>query len=114
METKLRLSTLSFAAFNLTSALDHGFIDKITFDELYRETESGNLINFMQCHIARMQDHDVTLSNRFIWQRFEEHIHLAKEIIFTCYYNRNETETVLASKLKPAVNAYYPTWVYEI
>ena len=58
METKLRLSTLSFAAFNLTSALDHGLIDKITFHELYRETESGNLINFLK---ERLGDFDWSL-----------------------------------------------------
>ena len=51
---------------------------------------------------------------RFIWQRFKEYIYPAKEIISACYYNRNETETVLAGKLKLAVNDYYPFWIYEI
>jgi hypothetical protein len=36
------------------------------------------------------------------------------ERIFACYYNRNETETVLAGKLKQAVNAYYPSRIYGI
>ena len=47
-------------------------------------------------------------TNRFIWQRFTKNIYPAKEIIFICNYNRNETETVLAGKLKQAVNGYYP------
>jgi hypothetical protein len=52
--------------------------------------------------------------DRFIWQRSKEHINTTKEIIFVCYYNRNETETVLADKLKQAVNGYYPSRIYEI
>jgi len=43
---------------------------------------------------------------RFIWQRSEENIYTAKEIIFTYYYNRNETETVIADQLKQASNDY--------
>ena len=39
---------------------------------------------------------------RSLWQRSEENIYLAKEIIFLCYYNRNETETVVADQLKQA------------
>ena len=46
---------------------------------------------------------------RFIWQRSEENIYPAKEIIFTYYYNRNETETVIADQLKQASNDYYPS-----
>ena len=46
--------------------------------------------SFMLCH------------HRFIWQRSKEHIYPVKEIIFACYYNRNETETVLAGQLKQA------------
>jgi len=58
MKTKLRLSTLSFAAFNLTAALDKGLIHKITFDELYREIENGNLIKFLE---ERLDDYDWSL-----------------------------------------------------
>ena len=50
--------------------------------------------------------------NRFIWQRSKEFIYPAKEIIFVRYYNRNETETLLADKLKQAVNGYYPSRIY--
>jgi hypothetical protein len=53
-------------------------------------------------------------TNRFIWQRSKKYIYPAKEIIFACYYIRNETETVLAGKLKQAVNAYYPSRIYGI
>jgi len=53
-------------------------------------------------------------SNRFIWQRSEEYIYPAKEIIFARYYNRNETETGLAGKLKQASNILYPFRIYEI
>ena len=49
----------------------------------------------------------------FIRQRSGEDINSAKEIIFTCYYNRNETETVLAVKLKQASNILYPSRIYE-
>ncbi|MDD4162789.1 MAG: hypothetical protein PHW87_09975 [Methanothrix sp.] len=35
-------------------------------------------------------------------RKIEQHIYPAKEIIFTCHYNRNETETVLADQLKQA------------
>jgi hypothetical protein len=59
------------------------------------------------------QVHDVTPPSRFIWQRSGKYIYQAKEIIFTCYYNRNETETVLAGKLKQASNAYHPSRIYE-
>jgi hypothetical protein len=48
----------------------------------------------------------------FLWQRCNLHIHPAKEIIFTCYYNRNDTETVLAGKLEETVNDYYPSRTY--
>ena len=58
MKTKLRLSTLSYAAFNLTAAIDEGHIHKITFDELYREIENGNLINFLK---DRLNDCDWSL-----------------------------------------------------
>ena len=46
----------------------------------------------------------LTIGQRFIWQRFKEYIYSAKEIIFICYYNRNETETVVADQLKQASN----------
>ena len=39
---------------------------------------------------------------RFNWQRFNLEIYPAKEIIFVCYYNRNEAETVVADQLKQA------------
>ncbi|GEM_PF-2268474 len=32
----------------------------------------------------------------------KKYIYPANEIIFTCYYNRNETETVVAGQLKQA------------
>ena len=48
-------------------------------------------------------------TDRFIWQRSKEYIYPAKEIIFAYYYNRNETETVLADQLKQASNYYYPS-----
>ena len=51
---------------------------------------------------------------RFIWQRFKEYIYPAKEIISACYYNRNETETVLADQLKQASNILYPSRIYGI
>ena len=53
-------------------------------------------------------------AERCVWQQSDGGIYLAKEIIFACYYNRNETETVLASKLKLAENDYYPSRIYEI
>jgi hypothetical protein len=52
--------------------------------------------------------------NRFTWQRSKEYIYPVKEIIFARYYNRNETETVLADQLKQASNYYYPSRIYEI
>jgi len=48
MPGKLSIFTVTFAARNLTSAIDHGFFDRITFDELYREIENGNLITFLE------------------------------------------------------------------
>ena len=53
-------------------------------------------------------------SDSFIWQRYKEYIYPAKQIIFTCYYNRNETETVVADQLKQASNNYYLSWTYKI
>jgi hypothetical protein len=50
--------------------------------------------------------------NRSIWQRSKEYIYPDKEIIFVCYYNRNETETVLADQLKQALNILYPSRIY--
>ena len=58
--------------------------------------------------------YDVTPLSRCNWQRFREEIYPVKEIIFTCYYNRNETETVLAGQLKQASNTYYPSRIYKI
>ena len=52
--------------------------------------------------------------HRFIWQQSQEYIYPAKEIIFICYYNRNETETVVADQLKQASNNYYPSRIYRI
>jgi hypothetical protein len=52
--------------------------------------------------------------NRFTWQRSKEYIYPVKEIIFARYYNRNETETVVADQLKQASNDYYPSWTYRI
>jgi len=49
---------LSFAAFNLTAALDKGLIHKITFDELYREIDNGTLINFLN---ERLDNYDWSL-----------------------------------------------------
>lgn len=43
-----------------------------------------------------------SLIHCFIWQRSGEYIYPAKEIIFLCYYNRNEAETVVADQLKQA------------
>ena len=65
-----------------------------------KETESASLV--MLYH------------HRCSWQRFKENIYLAKEIIFACYYNRNETETILVDQLKQASNDYYPSWTYRI
>ncbi len=48
MPGKLSIFTVTFAARNLTSAIDHGFFDRITFDELNREIENGNLITFLE------------------------------------------------------------------
>lgn len=55
MSDKLSIFTVTFAARNLTSAIDHGFADKITIDELYKEIESGNLITFLK---ERLNDWD--------------------------------------------------------
>ena len=44
--------------------------------------------------------------NRFTWQRSKEYIYPVKEIIFARYYNRNETETVVADQLKQASSDY--------
>jgi len=52
--------------------------------------------------------------NRFTWQRSNLDIYPAKEIIFACYYNRNETETVVADQLKQASSNYYPSRIYRI
>ena len=51
---------------------------------------------------------------RSLWQRSEENIYIAKGIIFLCYYNRNETETVVADQLKQASNDFYPYRIYRI
>jgi hypothetical protein len=51
-------------------------------------------------------------SDRPLWQRSEMYIYPAKEIISKCYYNRNETETVVADQLKQASNDYYPSRIY--
>jgi len=48
MPDKLNIFTVTFAARNLTSAIDQGFADRITLDELYREIENGNLITFLE------------------------------------------------------------------
>jgi hypothetical protein len=48
------------------------------------------------------------------WQRFADDIYPAEEIIFVSYYNRNETETVVADQLKQAVTGYYPSRINEI
>jgi hypothetical protein len=58
--------------------------------------------------------YDVTLLNRFIWQRSSENIYPAKEIIFVCYYNRNDTETVATDQLTQASSDYYPSRIYRI
>jgi hypothetical protein len=39
-------------------------------------------------------------------------IYSTKEIISVFFYNRNETETVLADQLKQATNVYYPSRIY--
>jgi hypothetical protein len=64
--------------------------------------------------LCREWDYDVTLLNRFIWQRSGKGIYPAKEIIFACYYNRNEPETVVADQLKQASSTYYPSRIYRI
>ena len=46
---------------------------------------------------------------RIIWQRFGKDIYPANEIISRCYYNRNETETVLDGKLEQTASGYYPS-----
>ena len=56
----------------------------------------------------------MTLLNRFIWQRSSENIYPANEIIFVCYYNRNEPETVVADQLKQTSSDYYPSRIYRI
>jgi hypothetical protein len=48
MEQKLRIAPVSSVAFDLITAIDHGFLEEITFDEIYREIESGNLIAFLK------------------------------------------------------------------
>ena len=45
---------------------------------------------------------DLDLSSRYNWQRSVRYIYPANRIILTCYYNRNEPETVLADQLKQA------------
>ena len=35
-------------AFEITSAIDHGFIDAISYDEIYKEIKSGRLITFLK------------------------------------------------------------------
>ena len=56
----------------------------------------------------------VCTTNRFIWQRSEEHIYPSKEIIFIYYYFRNEIETAVADQLKQASSNYYHSWIYRI
>jgi hypothetical protein len=72
METKLRLSTLSIVAFNLVSAIDHGFLEKITFDEIYREIESGNLIAFLKSQLGDSVDLSLVTADTVQGRRFIE------------------------------------------
>lgn len=50
----------------------------------------------------------------FLWQRSEGSIYPDQIIIFICYYNRNEAETVVAGQLKQAPNNYYPSRIYGL
>lgn len=52
MADKLRISTVAWAAFNLNSAIDHGLVDVIAFDEIRKEIENGNLIKFLNERLA--------------------------------------------------------------
>jgi hypothetical protein len=63
METKLRLSSLSAMAFELTSAIDHGFIDEFSFDEIYKEIESGRLIAFLKERLGDAVDLSILEKN---------------------------------------------------
>ena len=55
MTAKLEISTVAWAAFNLTDAIDHGLANSIMFDEIRREIENGNLIAFLN---ERLGDFD--------------------------------------------------------
>jgi hypothetical protein len=48
MENELWLSTLGITAFNIVRAIEQGFLNKITFEEIHREIESGQLIAFLE------------------------------------------------------------------
>ena len=58
MKTNLRLSALTFFGFEINSIIDHGHIDSITFDDVYRELAQANLIQFLQSKFSR----DIDLS----------------------------------------------------
>ena len=47
MTAKLRVSSVAWAAFNLTSSLDHGPVVQITIDEIRKEIKDGSLIAFL-------------------------------------------------------------------
>lgn len=57
---------------------------------------------------------DIQTFNCILWQRSNSDIYPAREIIFTCYYSRNETETVVSDQLKQASNDYYPSRTHRI
>lgn len=60
MKTKLLLSSLSFTAFKLTSAIERGYLNKITFDEIYQGIESGDLLSYLEEKLAI----DLSIINR--------------------------------------------------
>ena len=47
-EIKPRLSTLSFVGFFVNGAISKGYLDSVSFDEIYKGLEQGNLFQFLE------------------------------------------------------------------
>lgn len=59
MQTRLSLSALGCAAIELTSAIEHGHLNEITFDDIYRQIENGRLVPFLEDRLG--DDIDLSL-----------------------------------------------------
>ncbi len=45
---KLLLDSVSYLAFNLVSAIDHGYINSFTFDDIYQGLDNKNLLHKLE------------------------------------------------------------------